>query len=264
MHFETFALGNSPVHRLDPRIRLLAALCLSITFALLQNIPAALFALGAGFALTFAARFALKQVLVRLATVNVFIIFLWLVLPFSYQSPNGPNAATSAVTVAAFGPLTATWKGINLTLLITLKSNAIILVSLALLCSMRVLTLARALQALKMPNKLVQILFFSLRYFQVIHQEYHRLHAAMRVRAFQPRTNLHTYRSYGYLISMLLVRSLNRGQRVYEAMLCRGFNGKIHSMQHFVPLAALPMANKFFLALSVSISSLAVIIQCKI
>ena len=223
MHFETFANGSSLVHRLDPRARLLGAVPLAFSIALLQTLPTAFTGLGLGMALILTAGFPLKQVLYRLGTVNLFIALIWLLLPFSV--PGDP--------AFRLGPFSASWQGLNLALLISIKSNAIILLSLALLCSMRIITLVRGLEALHVPNKLCQILFFSLRYFQVIHAEYHRLHDAMLVRGFTPKTNLYTLKTYGYLISMLLVRSLNRGQRVYEAMLCRGYTGAFPSLQEF-------------------------------
>jgi cobalt/nickel transport system permease protein len=55
----------------------------------------------------------------------------------------------------------------------------------------------------------------------------------MKIRGFQPRTNLHTYRSYAYLAAMLLVHSHDRADRVYQAMLCRGFHGKFYSLRTF-------------------------------
>ena len=64
------------------------------------------------------------------------------------------------------------------------------------------------MEALRLPGKFCQVIFFSLRYFQVIYREYRRLSEAMTARAFVPRTNLHTFKTYGYLISMLLVRSV--------------------------------------------------------
>ena len=44
---------------------------------------------------------------------------------------------------------------------------------------------------------------------------------------------LHTYRSLGYLIGMLLVRSHERSGRIYNAMLCRGFRGHFPVISHF-------------------------------
>ncbi|MCP3952682.1 MAG: cobalt ECF transporter T component CbiQ, partial [Desulfobacterales bacterium] len=46
-------------------------------------------------------------------------------------------------------------------------------------------------------------------------------------------TNLHTYRTYAYLAGMLFVRASMRAQRVYQAMLCRGFHGRYISLQAF-------------------------------
>ena len=55
----------------------------------------------------------------------------------------------------------------------------------------------------------------------------------MKVRAFHPRTDLHTYRSYAYLVGMLLLRSYERSRRIYQAMLLRGFRGTFWTLHHF-------------------------------
>jgi len=55
----------------------------------------------------------------------------------------------------------------------------------------------------------------------------------MKIRGLQPGTNIHTYRSYAYLAAMLLVRSYDRANRVFQAMLCRGFHGTFYSLRTF-------------------------------
>ena len=55
----------------------------------------------------------------------------------------------------------------------------------------------------------------------------------MKIRGFAPKTDLHTYKSYAYMVGMLLVRSFDRGQRVHNAMLCRGFKGNLYSLSKF-------------------------------
>ncbi len=55
----------------------------------------------------------------------------------------------------------------------------------------------------------------------------------MIIRSFKPGTNLHTYKSYAYLVGMLIVSSYERAQRIYNAMLCRGFTGKFPVIDHF-------------------------------
>jgi cobalt/nickel transport system permease protein len=53
------------------------------------------------------------------------------------------------------------------------------------------------------------------------------------VRGFRPGVNRHTYRSFGYLAGMLLVRSLDRSERIVAAMKCRGFRGRFYLLDHF-------------------------------
>jgi cobalt/nickel transport system permease protein len=55
----------------------------------------------------------------------------------------------------------------------------------------------------------------------------------MKARGFQPTTNLHTYKTYAHLVGMLLVRSADRAERVRNAMLCRGFRGRLYSLSEF-------------------------------
>jgi cobalt/nickel transport system permease protein len=86
---------------------------------------------------------------------------------------------------------------------------------------------------LRVPHKLTHLLLFTVRYLDVLRREYGRLNAAMRLRGFRPRTNMHTYRTYGHLIGMLLVRSLDRSERVVAAMKCRGFRGHFYLLDHF-------------------------------
>jgi cobalt/nickel transport system permease protein len=55
----------------------------------------------------------------------------------------------------------------------------------------------------------------------------------MKARAFRPAFSLHTYRSYANLVGMLLVRSVDRAERVHAAMLCRGYTGRFWFHDHF-------------------------------
>ena len=76
------------------------------------------------------------------------------------------------------------------------------------------------------PQKLVQLFLFTVRYISVFEREYDQLQRAMTIRAFEPRLNLHTLHSYGNLVGMLLVGALDRSERVNQAMKCRGFSGR--------------------------------------
>lgn len=220
---EPFSEGASLAHRLDPRGKIVVAALFAVLMAVSQNYAATLAGLALALIWLALARLPVKQVLVRLLVVNSFIFFLWIILPLTH-----PGDA-----VFHWGPLTATRQGLVFTGLITLKSNAIIIALIALVATVPVVTLGQAMHGLRLPDKLCHLLLFTYRYLYVFEQEFHRLVQAMKIRGFQPRTNLHTYRSYAYLAAMLLVRSYDRADRVFQAMLCRGFHGTFYSLRTF-------------------------------
>lgn len=220
---EPFAAGNSFIHRVDPRIRLTCAALATLPCALLTSPEPALAALTFAFLLIFIGKLPPTLVLKRLLLVNSFIAFLWLFVPFSQPG----NAAFT------LGPLTATHQGLDLALLITIKSNAIVLILMALMGTIAVRDLGPAMQQIGIPNKLCHILLFTYRYIFVIYQEYTRMRRAMQARGFTPKTDKHTYRSYAWLVGMLLVKSWDRAERVHGAMHCRGFRGRFYTLTKF-------------------------------
>lgn len=85
---------------------------------------------------------------------------------------------------------------------------------------------ARALQSLKLPTKLIYLLFFTIRYLEVLKQTFQQIQRAMQVRGFKMQADLHTYQSIGNALGMLLIKSLSKAQRIEQAMRCRGFHGQ--------------------------------------
>ena len=222
MIHEPFLTADSPVHRMDPRVKLVAAFAISVTLAVAQRPTVLLAGLGFSVGLALVARLAAGPLLRRLAVLNIFIVLIWLMLPFT----------TPGHELWRVGGLVASAQGISLATAISLKSNAIFLALTALLATTTVFNLAHALDHLRVPGKLVQLFFFTWRYIHEAARELARLRRAMRVRCFAPRTDLHTYRSYGNLIGTLLVRSFDRSQRVYDAMVLRGYSGFIPAYRH--------------------------------
>jgi cobalt/nickel transport system permease protein len=223
MHIEEFALGDSWVHELDPRVKIVVTLVFSLVVALNQHLAGTAVSLALPVALIAASRLSIAKVLVRLAIVNGFMVFIWLFLPFT----------TPGETIYTLGHLSIQREGVQAALLITLKSNSIILMVIALLGTSQIFTLVHALSHLGVPDKLVHLFFFCFRYVHVINEEYHRLINAMKIRGFRPKTDMRTYRAYAYLVGMLLVRSFDRSKRILQAMRCRGFMGKFYILHHY-------------------------------
>lgn len=211
-------VNESVIHRLDPRFRLLAAVWLTVCLALVNRGNAIGAGLGLGILLALAARLPLRETLRRLLPLNVFMVFLVLTLPWGW--PGRPLFRIGSLSYSEEGLYRALW--------LAVRGNAVLLVVLALVATIEVSDMIHAAGRLRLPAGLLDILVLMVRYVEVLyHRELSRLRQAMRTRCFRPAMSLHTYRSYGYLVGMLLVRSLNRAQRIVEAMKCRGYTGKL-------------------------------------
>lgn len=80
------------------------------------------------------------------------------------------------------------------------------------------------LEKLRVPAPLVSIATFMLRYLNVINDELGRMKIARESRGFEER-GLRSWRILAQTVGALFIRSYERGERVYLAMLSRGFIG---------------------------------------
>ena len=220
---EPFASGNSLIHGLDPRLKIISAALFSFVVALSWEFPTLLMALVFSFLLTGVAKLKVSRVATRLAVVNGLILFFWALVPLTFKGE----------PLFYLGPLAVAREGVTLCARITLKSNAILLTVISLIATMPIATVGHAMSRLQFPQKIVHLLLLTYRYIFVIEQEYRRLARSAKVRAFRPHTNVHTYRTYAYLIGMLFVRASERAKRVHQAMICRGFQGKFYCLYDF-------------------------------
>ena len=206
---------HGPIERLGGRTRIVIALSI-IVFVTVAHRPLVLgTALAGVLLLVLAARLRWTDLRGRLLHVEGFLLVLVLLLPFSV--PGQP--------LVAFGPFIATKEGALRALTLLVKVNICMLTVVAMLGSMDPVRFAAAAVSLGLPPKFARLVQFTIRYVSVFGAESARLMESMRARGFRPRSNLHTWRTFGTLAGMLLVRSLERARSVEEAMRCRGFTG---------------------------------------
>ena len=208
----------SIVDQFDPRARVLATLVFALTVVFSKTLWLPFLGLLMAFGFALSASLHVKRTLRRMIAMDMFIVIMVVMLPFTM-----PGEALFHV----FG-FAASKEGFIHAIGIALKANAVVLTLLSLVGTLEASTLGHTLARLKVPEKLVHLLLFTVRYLDVISREYKRMRKAMKARAFVPRNNLHTWRSFGYLVGMLLVRSLERSERIFDAMKCRGYCGKLY------------------------------------
>jgi cobalt/nickel transport system permease protein len=220
--------GRTPALRqVDPRWRIVAVVLFALLVVSLNDLLALTVALAFAAIAMLHVRLPAGPTLKAMIAMDTFMIFLVLSLPFT----------TPGDTMFTLWGLPATWQGLNLAAQIGLKANAIVLALLVLAGTMGPVTLGHALARLKVPPMLVHLLLFTVRYVEVLNDEYRRLRIAMRTRGFKVGTNMHSARSIGYLLGMLLIRAFDRSERVLKAMKCRGFCGEFPIIDElrFVP-----------------------------
>lgn len=202
---------------MDIRLKLISLFAFALTIALSKGwlIPLAGLLILLIFSLIY--HINIIERFKRVALAEELLLLLVIFLPFTY--PGRP--------LFSLGPVSLSYEGLREALLIFFRSSIILLGSAVFLNLSDPVTIVRGLYELRLPPKLVEIAFFTLRYISVMESEYRKLKRSMKARGFKPSLSLHAYRGYAYLLGMLLLRSYERAERVYKAMLARGFNGKL-------------------------------------
>ncbi len=224
--FDHFQDRGTLIHHLDPRTKVVITV-----IAILSNL-----ALPDGAWLAFGLTWTIVLCANLIAHVGLAYTFKrsFVALPFALAalavvfSQPGPIAFT-----VALGPweLAATATGIIRFLSILLRGWLSVQMAILLTATTRFPDLLHGLRHLLVPRALVAIIAFMYRYLFVLGDEAHRLLRAREARSAQPQTagsgpSLRwRTRVVGNMIGQLFLRGYERSDRVYAAMVARGYQG---------------------------------------
>ena len=208
--------GTSPLHRAPPQCKLAAGLLLVLAVVATPREAIwayGLYALGlAGLARI--ARVPLPTLARRLVIELPFLLFA-LFLPLVGQ---GERVEVAGVPLAADG-LWAAWN-------IVAKGTLGVAVSVILAATTPVPELLRGLERLRLPRAFTSVAGFMVRYADVIAGEVRRMRIARISRGHDPRW-IWQARAVAASAGALFIRSYERGERVYLAMVSRGYAGSM-------------------------------------
>lgn len=214
---DSFLLG------IDPRIRVLTTLIFALCVVLMNSFLLLTIALVLSLSSIFFADLLNLKMAKRMTEINILFLFLLVMMPLSVPGDQ----------LFSLGTLHYSETGFFMALKIGLKSNAIMILSGVMVATIEPATLGLVLTKIGVPAKLAHIFLFMVRYIESVAQEYRRLRNAMVLRGFKARANMHSLRSIGYLVGMMLVRTMDRADRISDAMKCRGFHGKFYILEEF-------------------------------
>jgi cobalt/nickel transport system permease protein len=112
-----------------------------------------------------------------------------------------------------------------------LRAVVTFLIGLWLAAVMTSRELLQTLRRWRCPELLLVILGFQLRYVAVLWDEHERLLRAQLARAGGPQSRWQAWRQALDRVALLLLRSLDRAERVHQAMLSRGWDGSLRGWE---------------------------------
>lgn len=215
--------GTSRVHALEAHVKVAAMF--GFVLAVVATPRQAFWAFGiqaillvwAAVAARIPARFLVRRLLVLIP----FVLFAFF-LPFL---GGGPRTEVVGVSLSVEG-LWGAWT-------ILAKATLGVTASIVMAATTEVPDILLGLDRLKVPRLITAIAGFMIRYLDVVLGEMHRMRVAMRSRGYDPRW-IWQGRALATSAGALFIRSYERGERVYQAMAARGYQG------HMPVLSAAP------------------------
>jgi cobalt/nickel transport system permease protein len=229
---DQYSYQDSLVHRLDPRVKLVATLAfiLAVTVTPPPAWPAFSVLLMLVLGLIGAAHLSLGVGLRRSMIAIPFTLVVALSIPFT-------TAGQPLFRLHLFSwPLTITDQGLLMFWAVMFRAWLSVLAAGLLTATTHFVELLRAMKSLGLPKVMVSVISFMYRYIFVLVDEAMRLSMARDSRSADPDgrgggTLLWRAQVLGGMIGTLFLRSYERSERIYAAMLSRGFRGEIHTLK---------------------------------
>jgi cobalt/nickel transport system permease protein len=216
-----YHFAPSLVHRLRPECKLVAALAFVLVVVLT---PRDQFWAFGGYAVLLAAVVAVARIppglIARRMLVEVPFVLFAVAMPFVAR---GERVDVIGVAVSVEG-LYGAWN-------VLAKATLGVVCSILLAATTEFRDLLVGLQRLRMPQLLVQIMTFMVRYGDVVTDEMRRMRIARESRGFVAR-DLRQLPVVARSAGALFIRCFERGERVHLAMLSRGYDGRLRAVGH--------------------------------
>jgi len=213
---DRYASLDSPMHRFDPRAKIIAFLFLICSLVLLPSLKLAFIGLLISLLFLIASKLPFRFVFMHFKLISLFIIPFLVIMPLTVKGDE----------IFRFYGIKITYEGLEYGILVAVRAFSAAILIFPMIATTKFETTIKALDSLKVPNLLVQMLTFTYRYIFVFVNEFQRVWRAMQSRGFElRRKNMHAIRSIGNAMGMILVRSYERSERVYNAMRSAGYSG---------------------------------------
>lgn len=220
---EEFSSMDTPIHRWEPRTKIIGLMILIFSFSFvdrLELMPALVIISAFLFLLS---RLPFTLLLQRWRVPIFFIIIMGLFLMFF----------SSGTVLFRLGPLSIKKEGIHAMILITVRFFCILTVIVTLFETTPFLTILKAMGSLGIPSILTDMTMFTYRYIFEIGDKLRTMMTAMKIRGFKNHS-LKDIINLTSLVGTIFVRSYEQSERVYNAIVLRGYGEKENLKNEFI------------------------------
>lgn len=186
----------------DPRAKLMAGFCYIFGVISLTSIPVTILAYSLSIIVLIFMRISIRLLLTRYLIITPFLLLM--TVPFLWNPGEDNLIFAGLIILKAFTSMTV--------ITIILESESLD-------------ELMNSLAGLKIPTVLITIIILSYRYVYQFLDDLERMLTAVKSRFFRGSIRLKNLNVYGKLMAALLIRALDRSDKMYQAMASRGFNG---------------------------------------
>ncbi len=212
MRLEDLAVLDSPIHRWEPRTKLIGLIIFIFTIAFLSQIRLLLIALSIAGLLFAISKIPLSFLLKSLRIPAFFIAIIGIMLIFF----------SSGTTLFSIGPINIKKEGLEAAATIGIRFFSIITLVIVLFGTTQFVSLMKALRSFGLSNILIDMAIFTYRYLFELLEQLEQLQLSMRLRGFK-KNKLKNITKIASLMGTLLIRSYEKSERVYNAMALRGY-----------------------------------------
>ena len=230
LRIDDYANLSSLLHRWDPRLKLIGLFILIFSIAFIQNIQLMPIVLSLSIGYFLLSKIPISFLIHRLRYPGIFLLMVGIIFPFF-----------SGVTILyQIGFVKIYAEGMIAFLLIASKFVAIMIFAILLFGTSSVLSTIRALQQLRFPPILVDMLLMTYRYLFEISHDFRKMQLAMRMKNFHAtHFNFQTLNQLAALAGTMLIRSYERSEKIYKAMILRGYaSQEIKKFNSFSPFTS--------------------------
>ena len=221
---DEYAHLESPLHRWDVRFKLIGFLVLIFAFSFIRDLRMLPAMVVVTVVILIISRLPASFMASRLRYPSFFLLVLVIVLPF----------ISGQTVVMSIGPLDIKQEGLVSVLLIATRFICILTVGLVMFSTSPFLKSVKAMRALGLPVVLTDMILLAFRYLYEIGDDLQRMRTSMQLRGF--RTKRFSFHGLAVLASLggsILVRSYERSEWVYKAMILRGYGHNMRPQDEF-------------------------------